>query len=215
MGNSDLFGSEQSCQITIGTEPTARSFVAHKGFLSFFSGYFARVFKNGFVEGQTSHVHLPTEDPEIVEAFLRWTYLRRVTFQDGLLDADHFTNTLIQLWVFADAHEIPRLQNETLNLLHQKLVEYWRVDIVHLNWIYEHTMPGAPLRRYYVKVLASTCHTESHLTDKNRMSLSREAAVDILEHVWTKGYKRLGKSDLDKWDLCEFHVHEEDVECTK
>lgn len=131
--NSALYS--ETIRITVGKAPHARrSFLAHKPILRFYSGYFQGALKGHFSESHDGQVNLPTEDPNTFEIFLSWMYSRRLTFEPAMLDKDDFVDTLVKTWVFADAHQVPLLQNEVLDLLHHKTIEHWSLDESVLNY---------------------------------------------------------------------------------
>lgn len=171
--------------------------------------------KEHFVEGRSGKAFLPTEDPAIFDVFLKWAYSRRLSksIDPEMLAVDEYIETLCKVWIFADAHEVPLLQNEAIDLLHQKILEHWQFGSHVLGYLYEHTATHAQLRRYYMKVMADT-GSMLFLVDRED-EWSKEALVDVLKSVWRRGHKFRSKEHLKNWDLCEFHVHEEGVKCPK
>lgn len=192
------------------------TFVAHKSFLTYYSGYFVGALQGRFSEASSGSIRLPTEEPATFEVFLKWIYTRRIEYE-GIavgLSRGLFTEKLFKLWVLADAHEVPLLQNEVLNLLHLKIADTLLLSTPLLKYLYEHTTPNAPLRRYYIKILATIGSEHDHLGTKSEY-WPREALLDVMKHLWVWDRKPSGKLGLWRWDLCEFHVHEEGVQCPK
>jgi hypothetical protein len=98
-----------------------RTFEALKGVLCFYSGYLKTSLNGSFLEAQRGVVKLPAEDPKVFEIFINWIQTRcllQVTIApETLLSLE----TIADIWFFADAHDVPMLQNEAIDVMVRKI----------------------------------------------------------------------------------------------
>lgn len=129
----------------------ARTFEVFQGVLCFYSGYFEAMFSHPWQEGQHQSMQLRTEDPYIVDFFVHGIHTRH--FYDSTLEPYLLMDylTLSRIRIFADAHDIPMLQNEVMDLLQQKLrctVSFFSTE--EIEYIIETTNPNAELRQLVI-----------------------------------------------------------------
>lgn len=211
--------------VTVGEGSAARVFTVHKNVLCFYSGYFENALKQHFIEGQSGHVNLPTENPDSSEAFRKWIYTRGAAANGSKNEIEGLsprpcTRAAVKLWVFADAHTIPLLQNLAINAVHDKLIEYHEGnygyfpghDPTLLAYVYENTTSNAPLRRYFRTLFALT-NPKRPFPDSFFIDVPQEVLVDIVKRTWILHRKVHTVEDLKRWDMCEFHVHGEGEHC--
>ncbi|KAF2481679.1 hypothetical protein BDY17DRAFT_325197 [Neohortaea acidophila] len=139
--------------IEVGPEATKRTFQVFKGVICFYSGYFATSLNSAFREAHNHVVRLPTEDPLLFAYFHHWLYTR--TFFDSSLDpavALDF-DTLARLWVFGDAHDIPMLQNEVIDILRRKMDSKTFFSAEVIAYIYDNTVESSTLRHLVKQTL--------------------------------------------------------------
>lgn len=194
-----------------------KSYRVHKGVLTFYSGFFDKALKGEFKEAAQNAVDLPETEPAVFDSVQNWLYSHQL---HPAKEADPKKMSYLQiqkLWVFGDAHNIPALQNDAINLLHQAIVEQWTVPSSSLHHLYDNTMPNAPLRRYCIDIISNSSSAASLLSkNKDQQKLfPKEALVDILKVVWTDGHKVQSKEAVKMWNMCEYHVHEDGVTCSK
>lgn len=142
------------CKVVAGPEdaPT-KTYYMHKGVLSFYSAYFATALSGTFIEAKQSEIRMKDVDVTIFDMFQYWLYSQRLPPKDT--EGRQSLTSIMGLWIFADANEIPALQNAAIDWLHQEMFTQWRVPITHLSHLYEATMPGSLLRRFYIDAVAS------------------------------------------------------------
>lgn len=123
---------------------------------------------------------------------------------------------IAKLWVFADAHDMPALQNAAINLLHQVVVEKWAVPTGSLQYIYDNTCPSTHVRLYCIDVISKTGDATTVLGKDKEGDLSKDALVDVLRIVWKSDHKMQGNEEMRAWNLCAaYHVHEDGATCSK
>ncbi len=108
--------------IEVGDGDNKQTFEMAKDVLCFYSGYFKTSLNSSFAEAKSGVVKLKDEDPKIVDMFVNYMLTRcllRIAISPEVLLS---YETLVDLWIFADAHDIPTLQNETIDILVTKLM---------------------------------------------------------------------------------------------
>ncbi|KAK3696601.1 hypothetical protein LTR37_017854 [Vermiconidia calcicola] len=201
-------------EVKVGSAPHTTCFRLHKGLLSFYSGYFAKALNGSFVESRTGAITMTTEDPETFKLFQYWLYNRQF-YSDKAHEVENtLWSTIIKLWIFGDAHEIPLLQNAALDLFREKIVQKWLVPTSEIRNIYNNTLPGSLLRKFMVEVTAYTGYATVTLAPGTEDWWIHEALCDLLKVLWVPQPINYSKEDLQKMDMCKYHVHEEGVRCT-
>lgn len=108
------------------------------------------------------------------------------------------------------------LANVTLDALRDEIIRVWKSPGNILRLIYEHSVPGAGIRRFLVEFYSKACN-ESTLKE-GRTKWPEDVMWEVLEAVWalkTKGVQATeGKGKIAKWDMCQYHTHEEGVKCS-
>ena len=203
-------------RVTVGKDDKAKTFAVHKVLLCYYSGYFNAALNGSFEEAEKDTVSLPTEDPQIFECFMHWVYTRRFTASTN--DTESLCpNTMIQLWIFGEAHAVPLCQNEAIGTIRNLIVEFWQDHTQAIADVYEHTSASAPLRRFLVDFVAHTGHAEINLAMPEAEAWPRELLVDLLHATWRKNGKcpRASRTEIERWNMCRYHVHEEGVKCPR
>lgn len=183
-----------------------------KALLCFYSGYFAAALNGEFIEAKKKLIQLPTEDPATFRLVGHWIYTRRTLGLEGGEETSWCD--LIGLWVFADAHDMPLLQNEVINVFHQQVIKVWRNPLSHLQDIYDTTVVGSKLRSYAMDVICFSTQQRLAMRPEDEYQWPKEALIDLARRLWNDDFKRQGKAQLEKWDICgQYHVHEDGVKC--
>lgn len=171
-------------EVEVGAAPATITFRLHKGLLSFYSGYYATAFNGAFLEARTGAITMPTEDPETFRVFQYWLYNRQF-HSDKAEEVENMSfSTIINLWIFGDAHEIPLLQNAALNVLREKIVQAWVVPTYEIRKIYDNTLPESLLRKFMVEITAYIGYARSLLAPGTEDNWIHEALCDLLEALW-------------------------------
>lgn len=197
--------------VTIGEGPAAKTFKLHKGVLTFYSGYFEKALNGQFREAHSSVVEISDTNANVFETVLYWLYNRRFTAaaEDHTIDWD----TIVDLWIFGDAHDVPLLQNTAINALHQKVVKEWIVPTAQIVPVYENTVHGSQLRQYLIDAFGKLGGHDVHLAKGEEYLWTKEALCDLVRVIWFAGTQRPTKEAVSKWDMCQYHVHREGVKC--
>jgi hypothetical protein len=135
-----------------------RTFFIFKGVLRFYSGYFDTALNGRFVEARDHHVKLPTEYAKLFELFRMWIHTRR--FYESTLAPSQLLpfNMIAGLWIFADAQDVPLLQNVASDLILEKIRDdrtFLSMD--DLSYVCHNTVDSAPLRRLIAEVYQVLC----------------------------------------------------------
>lgn len=201
-------------RVRIGKDDTTRIFELHRGVLCFYSGYFQSALNGSFVEAQKGEVTLETEDPDIFKLFHYWIYTKRFTSDTGTKDQTALSwQTLFNLWVFGDAHQIPLFQNTAADILVKKALEDHGVPTGYIPFVYENTLKTSKLRLLVMDLVGRYADAEKAVDDCFAAALSTEQLLDLLTVVWQKGEAGRELSELAKQDMCQYHVHEEGARC--
>jgi hypothetical protein len=88
------------------------------------------------------------EDIAVFDAFESWLYTSRI--KDPPNDPKNVTaldkylgpNLLCRIWVFADMRGIQGLENDAIDMLHERMASMWMTYIGLTNYFYESTIPG-------------------------------------------------------------------------
>lgn len=210
--------------IEVGTGEDKRTFRVFKGVLCFYSGYFNAALNGRFIEAQQHAVKLETEDPKIFDMFRHWIH-NRCFFESTLAPSRLLSFRLIAgLWIFGDAHEVPMLQNEVVNVMIQKIQESLSFpsidDLIYIN---ENTVESSTLRSLLADILLVLYAKElvwaSLDPDRpdelfpggNLQGTQQPLAPMRLVRRFGLSYKQL---QLPGW-YCKGHVHSDGVQCPR
>lgn len=188
---------------------------AHRGLLAFYSGYFEAALSDEFIKAGEQKVYLEDQDPSVVNAFVKWCYSRQISPRYDEKGAKY--RPLFDLWVFGNHHTVPLLQNELCATIVHQHAEDDASFSIELDRVYLATHPGAPLRRLVMALLASDCDIDKHMSPEGNSHFCRDALVDLVLALYAmvneKQSHPAAPGELYRWDLCQFHVHEEGVKC--
>jgi hypothetical protein len=189
---SDL--KSQFATVLVGADQEA--FYAHKALLCKRCPFFEKALGGGTKEAEENIVTMTAEDPATVTQFLSWLY-RDDIFEENIHSKTSISQAsydrLAKLWVFGDKLCIPDLQD----LVMSKLVEVYKgkqergklaiapfvVDPVVLHYVYDHTVPLSPLRRFFVDSIAYGSAIEWY--KKNKVGFPVDLVVDV-SFTWMK-----------------------------
>ncbi|KAK4540191.1 hypothetical protein LTR36_009689 [Oleoguttula mirabilis] len=200
--------------IEVGTGDTKRTFEVFKGVLCFYSAYFSSALNGRFRESTEGVIKLPTEDPLIFDLFHHWLFTRRLF--DSTLEPSSLLDyrTIAKLWIFADAHLVPLLQNTIADIFAEKMMtSVTAPDSQTIDFIYENSSQGSLLRYTVVQSIR-------HMTDPDDL-----CSVATVEHCkeemddaeslnYALGTQKLVKASAavhTSWlyeRCCERHVHD-------
>lgn len=115
------------------------------------STYFVKALAGEFGEAYTGTLRFPGWKVDVIKIFLFGAYKQVLPdFTDGLEQDEYETKkTLIRLWLFGDAHLIPRLQNAAMTtLVNDTDANYTHFEVIRFG--FEEAPPNSALRRFVV-----------------------------------------------------------------
>jgi hypothetical protein len=120
-----------------GDETT--SFQVHKSFLIAYSDFFRAALDGNYAESRTNTVELREVSATIFDIFSGWLYNQQIVTTFGDVPQYH---ELIQLWLFGDMVQAPRLQNQlifAMNSRSGRLIDDLQVSFKN---VYNNTVTG-------------------------------------------------------------------------
>lgn len=210
----------ETATIEVGIGGNKQVYRVHRDLLSFYSGYFKAALYGGFAEGETGVIKLETEEPAVIEGFVKWIYTGKARTDEIARDnSASYYISIVKLWLFADHREIPLLMNEMIDSLHQSVVTAWTLPDPTIEEVYANTTAGSALRRMVVDVfvsLAGKSVAESIVVDSK--NYSKEFLVDWIASMIAAHPRNppLSKEQYKLVEICpRFHLHEEGAKCPK
>lgn len=184
------------------------TFFVYNKFICHYSPFFDAAFNSSFIEGRTQEITMDECSPAAFQLFINWMYSCNHRIEpDTIIGTSQMkTEALVALWLLADRCLVSFLQNQALRALDQ-VREKTRYRIASSSAVvYENTSDDSPLRRYLVRMIA----TSATMEDMETMAgMPREMLVDIIA---------LLKSEecplywcLRPWEWAEFSVEERRV----
>ena len=165
--------------ILVGQEKT--QFHLHKGLLCKASPYFRAALEGGFKEADLQTIEWPEEHATIVKLFQFWLYSGSVS----LLPEDEamLWETLVGLYVFAERHDLPTLENSVIDYIIRKIEQQKsKLRFVAVSQSYDTIRPQAPLRRLIVDLVVAAFLELKDYRDL-REALSKSFPRELLEDL--------------------------------
>lgn len=136
--------------LIVGNGENQRRFEAHQGLLVQCSDFFRAALKDCWAEGADKSIKLPEAHGDAGQIFFYWLYKR--TLYEPAQDAEVplTFEQIVGTYVFGDAHRIPELRNAAMDVLGQKRSQTTAFPTDILEFVYNNTLPGCPLRKYLV-----------------------------------------------------------------
>jgi hypothetical protein len=204
----------------VGT--SKQPFIVHKGLLCFYSDFFRAAFEGSFKEATERKIELSDVEVETFEAFQVWLYSQSLHNIEDSQDSSQPSKLpswqiLTRLWVFGDKHQIPLLQNCTIDAMLQKEIEENRFSVCVVALAYENTMHGSPLRKFVIDLcvfrMIHHLHENSVFRDSNMDSWCKEALVDFGRCMSDAWDRKLPRRVFPENTKCHYHVHAEGEHC--
>lgn len=159
------------------------------------------------MEAQEQVIKLPTEDPKIFGYFCKWIHTR--CFFESTISPEIILpfQTLANMWVFGDAHEVPMFQNAVADIICQKMANPpGSLELDDLFYVRENTVESSPLRGLVAQRFYAQSWKELEWDDLNTQSVELvkkpKTWAELIEwrELWENG-------------MCNWHVHEDGVNC--
>jgi hypothetical protein len=129
-------------------------------------------------------LRLPADDPEVINAFLYWTYRKRIylpcrVFEDGIDPMVGCFGLLAKLWVLSDKYYITPLQNDVIDAMIMCYSQWRKIPPEIISFVYENTsQSSSPIRTLLVRI-AEECYCR-HALDKVEVQFPTEFLFDML-----------------------------------
>ncbi|KAK4695923.1 hypothetical protein P7C71_g1920, partial [Lecanoromycetidae sp. Uapishka_2] len=174
--NCDSF--DNMVVIIVGKDSIA--FNMHRGMLCNVAPYFKAAFDGRFNEAKSKVLVLSEDDPEVFKRFQLWVYTDKV-LEKGEAYGDISWTTLIELYVFGSIRGITDLQNAVVDILIDKSKSDNEVPTGDLQYIYNNTPEGSPLRRLLIDwtVFKGVLTSESWFSEDLRCVYPADFLFDV------------------------------------
>lgn len=194
-----------------------KKYVIHKDLLCYYSDFFRGAFNGSFKEAEEKKLPLPDDHPYFFDIFNSFLYTNQLRDSEGTKDIDLEWEDLIRLWVFGDEYLAPAFQNSVMDAMWAKSLQDDELpDLSNLKYIYEHTMPGSPLRRILTDWTAYWSRLEHDLLPQNLIEWPKEALIDLILCMNGKKTENIGVFALPRGrTVCYYHLHNEGEKCVK
>lgn len=97
-----------------------KSFKVQRTLLMFASNWFEEALDRLSEEGQPVVLRFPDTDPQVLEHFVYFLMRGRILNYDSDWDEPIDETLAVRIWVFADKHGLVKLQNQAMELLHDR-----------------------------------------------------------------------------------------------
>lgn len=188
-------------KLKVSLDNESDEFLIHKSFICFYSPYFAAAFNGPFKEGESQTSELEDVCPIAFGLFVSWLYSQRVEYINGNI---LMREEPLELLLLAERLLIPRLQNETITLLAKDAFPKSPIS-KKFGRLYENTVEGSPLRRFFIARQTGPWYATDGLVDSD--DYPRQMLLDMFILAST-GYKHKRITEEIKKT---YHVGEKDV----
>ena len=137
--------------VTIEVGPEKTKYQLFKDHLCTASPYFERALNGGMIEAGNQSISLPHVDVDTFECFCYWLHTCKIP----KFVSETLSKSMIELWLFGDAHEIYGLMNDTSDAMIEAACTKLKTRRAQFNShmlhvIYGNTLPSSPLRKLFV-----------------------------------------------------------------
>ena len=159
--------------------------MVYKDILCRSAPYFkAALERGGFKESKDQVLELPDDDPVAFSHFQLWLYTGNI-IESHESPKDIPWEVLIDLYLFGDARGIPRLQNEAIDLFIEKSDVMNEIPSGELNFIYQNTVDGSPLRKLMVDMMTfDAVLTDSMWFDEEPTLYPQQFLFDLAKSLY-------------------------------
>lgn len=199
--------------------PDKELFRVHKNLLCARMPVFDNMFNGGFKEAAEDRAKLPEDDPRTFEFVLEWLYtsqFRQIPYERIMLLAPLYCS----LYAFAEKYCQSELMDFAMSSYLTFLQNHRRLPSVQdIEFTYEHTASGSPLRRLMVQSLSWVIVNKPNKGEWVSGSLckvlhaSKELLMDYLDYNRMRVAKEV-VNPISWTDECYFHVHAKGEACS-
>ncbi|RJE25571.1 hypothetical protein PHISCL_02111 [Aspergillus sclerotialis] len=152
--------------LSVGHQETP--FDVHLELLCDCSPFFNDLYKDRFDHDVTQQpVCFPDEDPDVFAELVNWMYQGELS--DNMIY--HKSHFLFQLWVLAEKFAMQELQDSILSLCEKRIdrLKGNTYGINTIDYVYGHTLPGSPLRRFVIDTWVRTATKPQFMDRKEKL----------------------------------------------
>ena len=186
---------------------TRQEFNMHKALLCNISPYFSAALKGSFKEAEELKIEMSEEDPRAFEYFQLWAYTGHI-ITESETEKDITNTVLVQLYVFAEARDISRLQNAAIDVLIDKIATSNTIPTAQLPFVYANTTEHYLLRRLFIDEMATTCdlHNPKYFREPDRNMYPTEFLVDLIRAISEKRKEAMVPISYYQKIRSEYHI---------
>ena len=144
--------SDEFVTFFIGKKGEEKKFLVHKSFVCHYSPVLRAAFNSTMIEGQTQTYRFEDTTEEVFSFLVEWLYAQKIVLPPS---NEYSSISLVKLWVLAEKLLMPGLQNCAIDLLHQRRIDTGRIATKTIQWVYDNTMFGCPLRKMFLDQCAN------------------------------------------------------------
>jgi hypothetical protein len=184
--------SEDDTGKAIEQEKDTLEFVVHKSHLMAVSPYFSNALDGRFSDAESKSLSLDDDtDPDVFQTFLEWLYSRRLLAANGAEDCySHSYGELIELYIFADRYDIPKLRDDIMSLVWKRFRgERCPINETLVGRAFEMLSPKSTMSRFLLDAWVSRGKADI-IQQIDIDSLSGEGGKIFLKMAWEKSVKQ-------------------------
>jgi hypothetical protein len=179
--------------VTLFAGDNPQKFVVHKEFACHYSPVLKAAFNSNFIEGQTQTYRLEDTSVDALRLLLYWFYTQIVDTSEvdpfplpqsdfekndgGRTKLARLCSQLVELWVLAGSLIIPALQNMVMKEIVRGNGPSTGIATHCINYVYENTTSGSPLRLFFVDLCAGWFSEKVYLASPSRFP--QEMLLDL------------------------------------
>lgn len=196
----------------------------HKNFLTQVSPYFRAALRKDFQEAQDRTIDLPHVKADTMERFIDWLYTGKFEIAEINERLEGGTNKrqqeLVDLYVFADAHDVPSLRMVAIDALfdHFNNRKTQLPSEKEIASMFAQLPPSSALLKLIVDVDCRYHVMNEGKTEAEKKSASRKLPPEFLASAYVRHSYAMGRIRRGEWELryelrvCDYHEHAEQKE---
>jgi hypothetical protein len=209
--------------VTLFAGDNPQKFVVHKEFACHYSPVLKAAFNSNFIEGQTQTYRLEDTSVDALRLLLYWFYTQIVDTsevdpfplpqsdfeknEDGRTKLVQLCSHLVELWVLAGSLIIPALQNMAMKEIVRGNGPSTGIATHCINYVYEKTTSGSPLRLFFVDLCACWLSEKAYLASPSRFP--QEMLLDLVT-VFSRHVNRYDmNARVNLMDISRYQVAED------
>jgi hypothetical protein len=214
--NTDSEVFDRTIRLVVGPDGATTSFQVYRGLLCHHSKYFDRMLNGGFKEAGSNKLRLTDVAVDVFRSFFYWLNTGTVDFSFGVEDVTTYGRwkNAIQVYIFADFHEVPTLRNCVLDTLYLESENRKVFSVFITPILYANTTDGDLFRKLIVDMTTETSSFATFQKESLEM-YDKEFLFDIIRALTDKriapgaaGFQRQVWYKEMRDNFCKrYHVH--------